>query len=88
MEEYEERVHYLFIDAFLNYLDAKDTGEFEDVIGQLNEIIGQDCNYPQAIQIKARILNKLERHGEALEAWNQSIALEKENKSSSLLPNP
>ena len=39
MEENEERVHYLFIDAFLDYVDAEDTGEFEDVIRQLNEII-------------------------------------------------
>ena len=39
MEENEERVHYLFIDAFLDYVDAETTGEFEDVIRQLNEII-------------------------------------------------
>ena len=79
MEEYEERVHYLFIDAFLNYVDAEDTRDFLDVIGQLDAIIVEDDNYFQAYQLKARILNKLERHGEALEAWNKSIELEKDH---------
>ena len=79
MEENEERVHYLFIDAFLDYVDAETTGEFEDVIRQLNEIIYLNDYYFQAWQLKARILNKLERHGEALAAWNNSIELEKDH---------
>ena len=67
---------HLVTDAFVSYVDAEDTEDFADVIRQLDEIICESDSY-QAYQLKARILNRLERHEEALQVWNKSIDLEK-----------